>query len=156
MSTVSDATTLLQDLCPGGQLDKEEGGRPYLLKDGVRLACGITHTRGLTVVAVCGSADIGIDCERLDRVVDGRLSARMSHPGDDPALSSDPLTAWILKESVLKCVGQGLRAGMSTVRLGRADQPHTFSATWNSVEFDVLFIDQPPHRIGIAIRTPPP
>lgn len=138
------ATDLIALMEPDAVLTKEEGGRPYLMRDGRRIACSLSHTDGLNVAVVSRLVDVGVDTERADRRVPVSLVERMRHPEDDHPY--DAITTWILKEAVLKATGAGLRGGMRHVRLG-AD-----GARWKGIEFGVICVDHGPHRIGLAIR----
>lgn len=138
------ASELVAYLEPGALLAKEDGGRPYLMLGGRRIACSLSHTAGLSVAVVSGSGDVGVDTERADRAVNAALVERMRHPADDHRY--DAITTWILKEAVLKATGAGLRGGMRHVCL-RAE-----SARWKGLEFSVICLDHGSHRIGLAIR----
>jgi|GEM_PF-5282785 len=138
---------LIAELQPGAILAKEEGGRPYLICAGERIACSLSHTDGLHVAVVSRVGEVGVDTERADRPVPASLVERMRHPEDDHPY--DAITTWVLKEAVLKATGAGLRGGMRHVRL------HADGARWKGIEFGVICIDHGPHRIGLAIRITP-
>jgi phosphopantetheinyl transferase (holo-ACP synthase) len=141
------AADLIARMEPHAVLDKEAGGRPFLMLDGRRIACSLSHTTGLNVAVVSRRHDVGVDAERADRTVHPSLNERMRNPDDDHPY--DAITTWVLKEAVLKATGAGLRGGMRHVRLT------VDGARWKGIDFDVLFIDHGPHRIGLAIRTTP-
>jgi 4'-phosphopantetheinyl transferase len=85
--------------------------------DSSPLRFSLAHTRGLAVVAVTGGADVGVDVERADRIVDAaRLSGRFFSPEEAAELqeiSPERLRErfflyWTLKESYIKARGLGL------------------------------------------------
>ncbi|MCX5838856.1 MAG: 4'-phosphopantetheinyl transferase superfamily protein [Deltaproteobacteria bacterium] len=85
--------------------------------DSSPLSFSLSHTKGLAVVAVTGGADVGVDVERADRVVNAaRLSSRFFSPEEAAALqelSPERLRElfflyWTLKESYIKARGLGL------------------------------------------------
>jgi 4'-phosphopantetheinyl transferase len=104
-------------------LEKDVHGRPYLKGPG-KLDFNLSHTKGLAVVAVSSDARVGVDVESLDRDVDrlltseGILTAReredcMSRPVSQRAPQF--LRYWVLKESLLKCSGEGLRGSLTAM-----------------------------------------
>jgi 4'-phosphopantetheinyl transferase len=81
------------------------------------LRFSLAHTRGLAVVAVTEMADVGVDVEKADRIVDAaRLSSRFFSPEESAALQEMPpdrlrgrfFLYWTLKESYIKARGLGL------------------------------------------------
>jgi 4'-phosphopantetheinyl transferase len=98
---------------------KNAHGKPSIDPDldSSPLRFSLTHTRGLAVVAVTESADVGVDVERADRIVDAAsLSSRFFSPEEAAVLqemSPDRLRErfflyWTLKESYIKARGLGL------------------------------------------------
>jgi len=85
--------------------------------DSSPLRFSLTHTRGLAIVAVTQRADVGVDVERANRIVDAaRLSSRFFSPEEASALQGMPpdrlrerfFLYWTLKESYIKARGLGL------------------------------------------------
>jgi 4'-phosphopantetheinyl transferase len=98
---------------------KNAHGKPSIDPDlaSSPLRFSLTHTRGLAVVAVTQRADVGVDVERANRIVDAaRLSSRFFSPEEAAALQEMPpdrlrerfFLYWTLKESYIKARGLGL------------------------------------------------
>jgi 4'-phosphopantetheinyl transferase len=91
-------------------------GKPHLEpRQGIEF--NLSHTRGWITCAFGRDCDIGIDVERLDRVIDGpgiaqaffAPSEQAIIEGASPSQRSDMfLRLWTLKEAVLKAVSIGL------------------------------------------------
>jgi 4'-phosphopantetheinyl transferase len=85
--------------------------------DSSPLSFSLAHTKGLAVVAVTRGAEVGVDAERIDRIVDAaKLSSRFFSPEETAALQKlSPgrlrerfFLYWTLKESYIKARGAGL------------------------------------------------
>jgi 4'-phosphopantetheinyl transferase len=108
------------DIPPGEwRFVKNTYGKPSIDPelDSSPLRFSLAHTRGLAVVAVTERADVGVDVERADRIVDAaRLSSRFFSPEEATALQGMPperlrgrfFLYWTLKESYIKALGLGL------------------------------------------------
>jgi phosphopantetheinyl transferase len=149
-SSVVMSTEELTAAClPGYEVTKREGGKPDLgAPDGRILPCSITHTSNFSAICWGDTGHIGIDAERSDRVVHAGLPARMCHPEDDIRLMEQPIEAWIIKESVLKCIGTGLRLAMNkiSVQFSSSDR---FTAKWNGHLFHGILLTR--HDIRLCI-----
>lgn len=70
-------------------------------------------------------AEVGVDVERLDRRVPIDRAARRAFDASELALAGDPpdqrglLTLWVVKEALLKATGEGVQAGLASVRVRR-------------------------------------
>jgi phosphopantetheinyl transferase len=80
--------------------------------------------------------------------------ARMRHPEDDIRLTENPIHAWIIKESVLKCIGTGLRLGMNRISVQLRDKDR-FSANWNGHSFHGILLSRHDIRLSIVHTTSP-
>ncbi|MET9466763.1 4'-phosphopantetheinyl transferase superfamily protein [Streptomyces sp. NPDC006544] len=98
---------------------REPGGRPYVVSRSVRVNVSVSHTRGLTAVAVCTGGDVGVDVEpvralpavALARRWFGEQDARWIE-GHDAALRDRALLwVWTHKEALGKARGTGLARG---------------------------------------------
>ena len=94
---------------------RESKGRPYLAGGGPDF--NLSDTTGGTVVAVAEGGRLGVDLERLDRVLPHRrLAARYYSPQEQSALQAmDEETArvaylklWTAKEATCKSTGTGI------------------------------------------------
>ncbi|WP_433654423.1 4'-phosphopantetheinyl transferase family protein [Nocardia sp. CA-128927] len=92
-------------------------------------AFNLTHTRGLAIVAVAGSASVGVDIERVDADFDlAGLSSRVLTTREADLVGTDRrrfMHHWVAKESYLKWLGSGLTVSpdaieLTTDRSGRA------------------------------------
>ncbi len=149
-SEVMSSDQLRLDRLPHHRLVRREGGKPDLFDaEGRRVPCSITHTPGFSAFCWGEVGEIGIDTERIDRPVHERLAARIRHPEDDIRLESDPITTWIIKESVLKCIGTGLRLGMNKVSV-RFTSSDRYIANWNGHAFHGILLTRHDYRLSIA------
>lgn len=76
-------------------------GKPYL--DGDALYFNVTHTEGLTAVAVCGQ-EVGLDAERRTERRSGALKARLTPLERE----EDFFELWTAKEAYVKFRGETL------------------------------------------------
>lgn len=154
-SEVMSTDELRLSLFPDHHLVRRVGGKPDLADAEGRLRpCSITHTPGLSAFCWGDSGEIGIDAERRDRQVHPGLAARMRHPDDDIRLETDPITTWVIKESVLKCIGTGLRLGMNKVSV-RFSTPDRFIANWNGHAFHGILLTRHDIRLSIVHTSSP-
>ncbi|WP_328303208.1 4'-phosphopantetheinyl transferase superfamily protein [Streptomyces sp. NBC_00435] len=111
------------------ELAREPGGRPYVLSRPVsgtrgpgsvrRLNVSVSHTRGLTAVAVCTGGEIGVDVEPARELPAVALARRWFTErdvrwieGHDAALRARALLwVWTHKEALGKAHGTGLAGG---------------------------------------------
>ncbi|MFF1410599.1 4'-phosphopantetheinyl transferase family protein [Streptomyces sp. NPDC058289] len=108
---------------------REPGGRPYVVsrpgatdrgsRPPVRVNVSVSHTRGLTAVAVCTGGDVGVDVEPARELPAVALARRWFAEedvrwieGHAPALRARALLwVWTHKEALGKAVGTGLAGG---------------------------------------------
>lgn len=89
--------------------EKGAHGKPYIRGGGAQFS--VSHTRGAVCVAVSESdMEIGVDIERRDRRIIGKLKERTLSKNELAQLSSDEdfLRMWVQKEAFLKRTGIGL------------------------------------------------
>lgn len=140
---------------PDMTLTRREGGKPDLMDaEGRSFPCSITHTPGFSAFCWGTHGQIGIDAEHRDRVVHVGLGARMRHPDDDIRLETDPIATWIIKESVLKCIGTGLRIGMNKVSVEFTSSDR-FIANWNGHAFNGILLTRRDIRLSIVHTSSP-
>lgn len=123
----------------------------------------LSHTDGAIVVAVArADRAIGVDVERLDRVVDARrLAERFFAPSertalaalDEPARRDAFFALWTLKEAALKARGVGIGAGRLDSLVVSLGQDGVLDATPSSWSLAVLELTAH-HRVAIALDTP--
>lgn len=105
------------------QITIAEQGKPFpVFPTGADIQCNVSHTNGLVVVAISGSAQVGIDVEAMDRTVNAlNLANRFFSTREArqlAALTEDDrawlfLTYWTCKEAYLKMRGIGLQGDLS-------------------------------------------
>ena len=113
---------------------QNEYGRPEI--DGPvsapRCRFSLTHTRGLTAIAVTASAAIGIDAERIATHDDScEIAQRFFAPPEAVALNAlwpDErhrafYDYWTLKEAFLKAIGVGMSAPLQSFAFTLSDPP---------------------------------
>lgn len=110
------------------ELDVDERGKPFVHRPATDLSFSVTHTAGMTVVALACGGEVGVDAEPLDRDVEGwtlwrhALSERerASLGEQPPTRNTTLLRAWVRKEALLKAAGVGLAVEPVTVELSAA------------------------------------
>jgi 4'-phosphopantetheinyl transferase len=142
-------------------------GKPFILRTGNQrqkpFSFSLSHTRGLVACAIGTQLDMGIDVERLDRMVDidsiaplclssSELDALMCCPAPERQIRFIEL--WVLKEALIKARGtglSGLKGSSFTLRedggiglVSRLIDP----AEWH---FE-LFRPTPRYRLGVAVK----
>jgi phosphopantetheinyl transferase len=154
-STERSTDQLIDAVLPAHRLTRREGGKPDLWDAEGRLRpISITHTAGFSAVCWGDAGHIGIDAERADRQVHPGLMARMRHPDDDIRLLDDAIGAWIIKESVLKCIGTGLRLAMNKIAV-RFTESDRFIALWNGHAFHGILLTRHDIRLSIVHTSSP-
>lgn len=134
------------------------------------LAFNLAHTRGLAVVAVTSSGEIGVDVERRDRPIRARiLASRFFAPEEAAVLGKLPaarlqerfILYWTLKEAAIKALGGGLSVPLGAVGFHLAGRrPHRiapFGAALPETEqwrFALLALETP-YIAALAVRVDP-
>ncbi len=90
-----------------------------------------------------------MDAEAADRVVNPALQSRMRHPSESDELYASLIDVWIMKESVLKLIGTGLRLGMNKIHLERVDAER-FIARWNGQDIHGILFERHGIRLSLA------
>jgi 4'-phosphopantetheinyl transferase len=116
----------------GSSLRFERGraGKPHLVtQPGLGpVDFNLAHTRGLVLIVIGHAVAVGIDVERVERVIDEIAIAGVAFSGDElaglvrlapPARRRRFYELWTLKEAFLKATGEGLTGGMATIGFRR-------------------------------------
>ena len=94
---------------PHGKIRYTHGafGKPYLENE--QLQFSLSHTSG-AVCAAFSDEEVGVDIERRDRRVSGRIRERILSENEKPLVSSteELLRLWVKKEAFLKRLGTGI------------------------------------------------
>jgi 4'-phosphopantetheinyl transferase len=144
-------------------------GKPFLSSAhvGVDLAFNLSHTCGLVACAIGRGADIGLDVESIDRVVNGRdIVARYFSPGEVEGLDACDaaerparfIELWTLKEAYVKAIGRGLRYPLDRFGFAFDDArgirfmppPDVQATQWTFA----LFAPSARDRLAVAVRSP--
>lgn len=111
-----------------------ETGKPYLrlpVSGGEPVHFNLTHSGGVAAVAVCGTAQVGIDIEKVRPVHQGlarryfaaeEVAGIEARTGQDAQLETF-FRCWTRKEAFVKATGEGIRRGLDSfvVSLGGDD-----------------------------------
>lgn len=123
------------DVLPGAwTFSTNEFGRPEVTgpADATRWRFSLTHTEGLTAVAITSTADIGLDAERFSsREHNIDIARRFFASSEADALGSlSPdrqrrafFDYWTLKEAYIKALGVGLSAPLQSFAFTLSDPP---------------------------------
>jgi 4'-phosphopantetheinyl transferase len=156
--------------CEPGALVFREGphGKPALARPVEDIPFNLSHTDGLTLVAVTESGRVGIDAERIQPEVEVEdLSRRFFAPAEAAeilALSPDArltafFTCWTRKEAFVKALGGGLSVPLNRFQVSiRSGQPARLlwaegeaSDRWN-----LLDLSEPGVAAALAVEGPAP
>ena len=122
-----------------------EYGKPELANDAAALRFNLSHTQGLTVVALCLDAPVGIDVEALRPMAD-YLQVAQSHfsPQEIDALLETAecdreaafFRCWTRKEAFLKAHGLGLSIPLDSFAVSLAEEafPALLKVDWDTEE----------------------
>jgi 4'-phosphopantetheinyl transferase len=142
-------------------------GKPFILRTGNQrqkpFSFSLSHTRGLVACAIGTQLDVGIDVERLDRMVDidsiaplclssSELNALMRCPGHERQIRFIEL--WVLKEALVKAIGTGLSdLKGSSFTLREDGGIELVSRLIDQAEWHFeLFRPTPRYRLGVAVK----
>jgi 4'-phosphopantetheinyl transferase len=109
-----------------------EYGKPRLASPGSSICFNLSHTTGLTVLAVCLNAELGIDVEAV-RPMDeleavaashfSKLENAALHETTEPDRQHAFFRCWTRKEAFIKAKGQGLSLPLDTFSVSLAPGP---------------------------------
>jgi 4'-phosphopantetheinyl transferase len=147
------------------RFDKTANGKPFLIDQGAcRASFSLSHTNGMVACAVTADADVGVDVEYVDRVVDmPAIAARFFAPAEAAHLARLNAAAqrdrffdlWTLKEALVKALGSKMAPSMRAFAFSvgangdvQLDAPDMDTNSW---QFG-LFAPGPRHRLAVAAR----
>lgn len=141
------------------------GGKPRMA-DGSGPAFNLSHTRGVVVVALSGTGEVGVDVEPLDRsLADLAIADHYFAPAEAAALHGLPgrtaqverfLRLWTLKEAYIKATGKGLAQPLADFAFLSLDPPLvTFydAALGNPGDWHFWQQTVGGHMIALAVRS---
>ncbi len=144
-------------------------GKPALRDTAGRaLHFNLSHTRGLVALAVCDTAELGIDVEATSQDIDVSDLARKYFSAHECAfLEATPadrrlarfIELWTLKEAWIKAVGQGLSMALDSFSVRLAPPPpriveHAADGDREAHGQCRLYTPSPGYRLALAVRDP--
>ncbi|MBV8114245.1 MAG: 4'-phosphopantetheinyl transferase superfamily protein [Silvibacterium sp.] len=148
-----------------------EYGKPELANPGAtgpgRLRFNLSHTEGLTLLALCLDADLGVDVEAVRAMNDLELIAESHFSSREIAAlrAVDPVDreraffrCWTRKEAFLKAHGRGLSIPLDSFAVSLAAEalPALLECRWDPEEiqrWSLLSLDPGPNFVSaLAIR----
>jgi 4'-phosphopantetheinyl transferase len=124
---------------------ENEQGKPRLSGPDCRVRFNMSHTRGLTVIAVCLDAELGVDVEAMRPIEDrDAIAALHFSPIESRSLQLQPahdrdvafLRCWTRKEAYIKARGEGLSLPLDrfAVTLSEKDRAALIHCGWDEHE----------------------
>ena len=153
------------DLC----FSVDRWGKPHVVRAATApvVHFNLSHARGMAVLAVCGTAAVGVDVEDERRAVNAEaLTLRYFAPEELAALRALPedmrrlsfLHLWTLKEAYVKALGMGLRIPLDRFAFALRDDTVEFlrrEGKGADVPLAMRSVAVAPHhRVGLAVATP--
>lgn len=137
---------------------ENEQGKPRLRGPDYRLRFNMSHTQGLTMIAVCLDAELGVDVELMRAIEDrDEIAALHFSAMESQSLQAQAaeerdaafLRCWTRKEAYIKARGEGLSLPLDqfAVTLGARDRAALVHCAWD---------DHEPHRWMIEHLQPAP
>jgi len=99
---------------------KEDSDKPYGLMANQQIHISISHSSSTVFTIIDPNNMLGIDAELINRSHKPDVRQRIMHPEEkitDDLQSVDTILLWVVKESILKLIGSGLRVSMSSICL---------------------------------------
>lgn len=128
---VPEADLRLIRLCPSCGSDRH--GRPLLapLRGHTVPSVSISRAGPVTVVALSGAGDVGVDVEPAGAAGSPGFGAVALHPLEAAAGPHERTLTWVRKESLLKATGHGLAVDPACIRLTPPSEPPALLA-WDA------------------------
>jgi 4'-phosphopantetheinyl transferase len=122
-------------------------GKPELANPIGSLRFNLSHTEGMTLLAVCRNSPVGIDVEAVRTMDDWRAVAQSHfspreiaalHSTTEPDQQNAFFRCWTRKEAFLKAHGLGLSIPLDSfaVSLARDEVPSILECTWDPDEVE--------------------
>jgi 4'-phosphopantetheinyl transferase len=142
-------------------------GKPSLLNSSTSLCFNLSHSQGLSLVAIALDREVGVDLEG-DRPIEAlRLAKRFFSPQEYTALANLPpdrqptvfFKLWTCKEAYLKATGTGLvdltqvEIGVEAVERGRSLTLKGGDRTWLLQPLDLMLHGVTGFAAAVAVST---
>ncbi|MFN1833704.1 4'-phosphopantetheinyl transferase family protein [Balneola sp. MJW-20] len=132
-------------------LEKEEGGKPFLLIEDVRAFISFSHSKNMVWCAVSQESDIGLDVEPADRRISSGMLKRILHAKETGIEEEmDTIQIWTIKEAAVKKLGTGLRMNLNLVEIVRDHNELIEIKINDDYCFQICSFKQLDHQISIA------
>jgi 4'-phosphopantetheinyl transferase len=128
-------------------------GRPRVVDSTLHVS--VSHSADVVVVAAAQRGRIGIDVERVEPVLAGRIPPLLLAPGETVSSAADIVQLWTRKEAVVKATGDGMRVPLELVVLAADGELTGYPGqlpTARVVDFDAV----PGYRGALAMLTASP
>jgi len=134
------------------RLHQDDRGKPIGLADPHPVYLSLSHTQTHLFALLSPSFDVGLDAEPAGRVVHPGLRSRMMRDEElfAPEVSAlSDLQCWVVKESVLKLSGDGLRVAMKEVHL-QSMRAEVISASLHGAAIQCRLLELEHHYLAIS------
>lgn len=135
------------------KFEVKPNGKPYLSMPGPVVHFNLSHCDDAAAVAVCRTAEVGIDIERVRPVRNGlarRYFSQVEASGLEALPEAECLESffrcWTRKEAFLKATGEGIRRGLDSfcvtfspgdpARVDSIDGDREAANAWTLLDFD--------------------
>jgi len=143
-------------------------GKPEIAAPASPLRFNLSHTEGISLLAVCRHSPVGIDVEAVRPINDWREVAEYHFaPPEITALLDTPeadrqnafFRCWTRKEALLKANGRGFSIALDSfvVSLAREEFPRLLECAWDHEEIErwsLYSLDLGPQFIGALAISP--
>jgi phosphopantetheinyl transferase len=131
-------------------VERELTGKPKMKNlQGDSIGLSITHSDELFICGLNRKGEIGIDTEKVDRIINPRLLNRILHNEEQLSHFKSVIQLWTLKEAVLKLIGTGLRTNMNKLQI-KPKSDFIFEVNHNNYELTIVSFEHRNHWISVA------
>ncbi len=136
------------------QLHKENSGKPFAKYEGQKISVSFSHSTHKVFCAVSLEYALGLDVELVDRVVNDKVVKRILNKEERKTLGEvEPVCLWTIKESVVKCMGTGLRTNLNDLTILK-EEKNSFRVRFNNDNlFEICSFRQSDHQIALAYQS---
>ncbi|HET8865776.1 MAG TPA: 4'-phosphopantetheinyl transferase superfamily protein [Gracilimonas sp.] len=133
---------------------KHKDGKPYATAGKKLIHVSFSHSPSKVFCAISTVYDVGLDVELVDRVVNDKVVKRILNKEERKTLGEvDPVCLWTIKESVVKCMGTGLRTNLNDLTILK-EEKNSFRVRFNNDNlFEICSFRQSDHQIALAYQS---
>ena len=148
--TLKTASVSLELVYEELTVERELTGKPKMKNlQGDSIGLSITHSDELFICGLNRKGEIGIDTEKVDRIINPRLLNRILHSEEQLSHFKSVIQLWTLKEAVLKLIGTGLRTNMNKLQI-KPKSDFIFEVNHNNYELTIVSFEHRNHWISVA------